>query len=124
MWNKARSNTGKPVDILLVPTMPHTALPHRLSSRWVGYTKLFNFLDYTTLSFPAGKVSKFLDPVSVADTGYSPRNSLDAYNWDHYDLPTMDGHDIGLQIVGRQFDEEKVLGAAQQIQHLLRERND
>ena len=120
MWNKARSDTGKPVDILLVPTMPHTALPHQLSSRWVGYTKLFNLLDYTALSFPAGKVSKELDPGSVVDLDYTPRNPLDAYNWDHYDLATMDGHDVGLQIVGRRFDEEKVLGVAQQIQKLLK----
>ena len=123
MWKSARSKSGKPVDILLVPTMPHTAVPHR-SCRWVGYTKLFNFLDYTALSFPAGQVSKDLDAASVSNLGYSPRNPLDAHNWDNYDLASMNGHDIGLQIVGRRFDEERILGAAQQIQSLLKGRHE
>lgn len=116
MWNKARSPLGRPVDVLLVPTMPHTAAPHR-TCRWVGYTKLFNFLDYTALSFPAGKASKALD--GALPTDYKPRNPLDAWNWEHYDIDTMDGHSVGLQIVGRRLEEEKVLGVAQQIEKLL-----
>ncbi|KAL1963160.1 hypothetical protein VTN77DRAFT_8593 [Rasamsonia byssochlamydoides] len=28
-WNAARSTSGKPVDVLLTPTMPHTSVPHR-----------------------------------------------------------------------------------------------
>ncbi|KAH7000845.1 amidase [Macrophomina phaseolina] len=118
LWNSIRSPSGRPVDILLVPTMPHTAVPHR-SCRWVGYTKLFNILDYTSLSFPAGKVSKQLDEGGVLKS-YDPRNSLDAWNWELYDLEKMDGHDIGLQIVGRRFEEEKVLGAATQIERILK----
>jgi amidase len=116
MWNNMKSADGRPVDVLLVPTMPHTALPHR-GCRWVGYTKLFNFLDYTALSFPAGKASKDLDP-QVAP-GYVPRNAHDAWNWERYDPEAMDGHFVGLQIVGRRFEEEKVLGAAKQVESLL-----
>lgn len=59
MWDSIGSPSGRPVDILLVPTMPHTAVPHG-SCRWTGYTKLFNFLDYTALTFPAGKACKDL----------------------------------------------------------------
>lgn len=50
---------------------------------------------------------------------YVPRNSNDAWNWERYDPETMDGHHVGLQIVGRRFEEEKVLGAAQQVEQLL-----
>ncbi|GAB7330597.1 hypothetical protein MBLNU13_g02179t1 [Cladosporium sp. NU13] len=116
MWNSMRSASGRPVDVLLVPTMPHTALPHR-GCRWVGYTKLFNFLDYTALSFPAGEVCKELDGDLPSD--YKPRNSHDAWNWERYDRGEMDGHSIGLQIVGRKFEEEKVLGVAEQFESLL-----
>ena len=104
------------MDVLLVPTMPHTALPHR-GCRWVGYTKLFNVLDYTALSFPAGKASKELD--GDLPLGYVPRNAHDAWNWERYDPEKMDGHSVGLQIVGRRFDEEKVLGVAKQFESLL-----
>lgn len=116
MWNSKKSPSGRAVDILLVPTMPHTAAPHR-SCRWVGYTKLFNFLDYTALSFPAGKASKALDGELPA--GYEPRGPIDEWNWSQYDIEKMDGHSVGLQIVGRRLEEEKVLGAAQQVQQLL-----
>ncbi|EXJ83636.1 hypothetical protein A1O1_07260 [Capronia coronata CBS 617.96] len=116
MWNNARAPSERPVDILLVPTMPHTAVPHR-SCRWVGYTKLFNFLDYPALSFPAGKVTKGLDPDVLPEV--EPRNPLDAWNWQTYDLDLMDGLDIGLQIVGRRLEEEKVLGAALQVRRLM-----
>ncbi|KAJ5596376.1 amidase signature domain-containing protein [Penicillium hetheringtonii] len=109
MWTSIRSPSGKPVDVLLVPTMPHTAVPHK-SCRWTGYTKLFNLLDYTALTFPAGKASKDLD------NPFFPGN---AWNWALYDPSLMEGHHVGLQIVGRRFEEEKVLGAAQQIQQLL-----
>lgn len=119
MWSNTRSQSGQPVDLLLTPTMPHTAVPHR-SCRWVGYTKLFNFLDYTALSFPAGKASKHLDKRSDTETDYHPLNSHDFWNWDLYDVATMDGHSVGLQIAGRRFEEEKVLGASHQIQRLLK----
>lgn len=112
-----RSVTGRPVDVLLVPTMPHTALPHR-GCRWVGYTKLFNLLDYTALSFPAGRASKQLDGKPLQR--YEPRNAHDAWNWERYDCESMDDHHVGLQIVGRRFEEEKVLGVAQQIDCLLK----
>lgn len=118
-WNSMRSASGRPVDVLLIPTMPHTAVPHRCC-RWVGYTKVFNFLDYTALSFPAGKVDKDID--IAQDESYVPRNDLDAWNQKQYDLESMHGHHIGLQLVGRKFEEEKVLGAAQQVEQLLRER--
>ena len=116
MWDSRLSPTGRAVDVLIVPTAPHTAMPHR-NSRWVGYTKIFNILDYTALNFPAGKASKDLD--SKGEPDYSPRNPHDAWTWGRYNAETMDGHHVGLQLVGRRFEEEKVLGAATQIEQVL-----
>jgi amidase len=115
-WDSVRSASGRPVDVLLVPTMPHTAVPHRCC-RWVGYTKVFNFLDYPALSFPAGRVDRAID--GELDEAYVPRNDHDAWNQKQYDLETMHDHHIGLQLVGRKFEEEKVLGAARQVEHLI-----
>jgi amidase len=116
MWNAARSSSGRPVDVLLVPTMPHTAIPHR-TLRYPGYTKLFNMLDYTALSFPAGRASQTIDCAYSGE--YQPRNAADAWNWGLYDIDNMDGYSVGLQIVGRRMEEEKVLGVAHQVQQLL-----
>ena len=67
-------------------------------------------------SFPAGKVDKIIDIELEVD--YITYN--DAIDWcqDLYGLETMHGHHIGIQIVGHKFEEEKVLGAAQQIERL------
>ncbi|CZR48678.1 uncharacterized protein FPRO_03998 [Fusarium proliferatum ET1] len=116
MWNNKRSPTGRSVDVLLVPTMPHTAVPHG-SCRWTGYTKIFNLLDYTALTFPAGKTSKGGNDESFWE--HVPRNKIDAWNQQLYDPVAMEGRHVGLQIVGRRFEEEKVLGAAEQIHSLL-----
>ncbi|QKD51970.2 amidase signature domain-containing protein [Fusarium oxysporum Fo47] len=116
MWDSKRSTSGRSVDVLLVPTMPHTAVPHG-SCRWTGYTKIFNFLDYTALVFPAGNASKDGDDRYFWD--HIPRNETDAWNQQLYDPMAMDGRCVGLQIIGRRFEEEKVLGAAQQIHKLL-----
>jgi len=99
-----------------MPVMPHVAVPHR-TTRWVGYTKIWNVLDYTAMSFPAGVVSASKDPVEVS---YEPRSDLDSFNWSLYDLSTMDGFSVGLQVVGRRFEEEKVLGAARVIEEVAK----
>lgn len=115
-WNLAKGpESGRTVDVVLMPTMPHPAVPHR-TCKWVGYTKVWNFLDYPALSFPAGEVDTTRDAI----TGHEPRNDYDAWNWKLYDPKTMDGHPIGLQIVGRRFEEEKVLGVAAVVEKLIK----
>jgi len=89
-----------------------------LHNRWVGYSKVWNILDYTALAFPVSTVSKVLD--SLPDVPYQPRNKQDAWNWSVYDPESMDGHPVGLQIVGRKLEEEKVLGIASVFEKLLR----
>ncbi|KAL4926506.1 amidase signature domain-containing protein [Aspergillus undulatus] len=115
-WNAARSPSGKPVDVLLSPTMPHVAVPHR-SVRWVGYTKIWNFLDYPAVTFPVDEVRVEKD---ILESGYEPRHEVDKWNWDLYDAQAMDGHPVNLQVVGRKLDEEIVLGSAKVIEQVWR----
>ncbi|PGH14409.1 hypothetical protein AJ79_03052 [Helicocarpus griseus UAMH5409] len=115
-WNAAVGpETGRVVDVLLAPTMPHVAVPHRCC-RWVGYTKVWNFLDYTALTLPAGEVC---EEDRIDGVPHKPRNELDEWNWGLYDLETMKGHPVNLQIVGRKLEEEKVLGAAVVIENII-----
>lgn len=116
-WNASVAPSGRQVDVLLTPTMPHTALPHK-GCRWVGYTKVWNFLDYPAVVFPAGKADRAKDAAPKAD--YVPRNEADAWNWARYDAERMDGHPVGLQIIARRFEEERVLGVAQVCEDLLK----
>ncbi|KAL6229697.1 hypothetical protein BDW75DRAFT_235002 [Aspergillus navahoensis] len=111
-WNATRSPSGKPVDVLLSPTMPHVAVPHR-SVRWVGYTKIWNLLDYPAITFPVDEVRAGKD---VLPSDYRPRNELDAWNWSLYDAKAMDGHPVNVQVIGKRLEEESVLGAATVIE--------
>lgn len=121
LWNTTRSKkTGNQIDILITPVMPHSAVPHR-KCRWVGYTKVFNFVDYPAVVLPAGHVSKELDDNIVNDMGFhQPRNILDDWNWKMFDLSRMNGMPIGVQIVTRRLQEETVLGAAKAIDDIIR----
>ncbi|KAJ5232287.1 amidase signature domain-containing protein [Penicillium chermesinum] len=115
-WNKTRGSTsGRKVDILLAPVAPHPAVPHN-SVRWVGYTKVWNFLDYPALAFPVTTVSKDID---IPDPLYKPRNPTDEWNWNLYDPEKMHGHPVGLQIISQRLQEEKVLAAAKVFETLL-----
>ncbi|PYH98901.1 amino acid/polyamine transporter [Aspergillus ellipticus CBS 707.79] len=115
-WNAARSPSGRPIDVLLAPTTPHSALPHR-GVRWVGYTKIWNFLDYSAVTFPVDEVRADVDKLPQA---YQPRNELDAWNWKLYDADTMNGHPVTVQVIGKKLEEEKVLGAATVIEKIWR----
>lgn len=121
LWNSTKSpESGRPTDILLAPVMPHSAMPHR-KCKWVGYTKVFNFIDYPSVVIPAGKVSKDLDADAAKDMGsYQPRNPLDEWNWNTFDLETMHDMPIGVQIITRRLQEEKALGAAKAIDETLK----
>lgn len=113
-WTAARSASGRPVDVLLSPTMPHTTVPHR-HIRWVGYTKIWNLLDYPALTFPVDRVRADRD---YLEQPYVPRNALDEWNWKLYDVERVEGYPVNLQIVGRRLEEEKVLGAATVVERI------
>ncbi|KAI0148340.1 amidase [Hypoxylon sp. NC0597] len=120
-WNETKSpKTGKQVDAVLMPPMPHTAVPHR-SSRWVGYTKVWNVLDYSALVIPAGKVAS-VD--SNEPWNYVPRNALDEWNaalWTENKEKMIElGLPVGVQVVGRKLEEEKVLAIGAVVDELLR----
>ncbi|KAJ4260000.1 hypothetical protein NW757_001951 [Fusarium falciforme] len=122
-WNSILSpRTGKPVDVLLMPPMPHPAVPHR-ATRWVGYTKVWNFVDYTALVIPAGKV-KAEDCEATWD--HASRNEMDEWNVKIWEENKRDMAEkelpIGVQLVGRNLDEEKVLAIGKVLDDMLQSR--
>ncbi|KAG9596534.1 acetamidase, partial [Aureobasidium melanogenum] len=121
-WKNVKSpTTDRKVDILITPTMPHVSVPHR-SCKWVGYTKIWNFLDSTALVLPAGQVDKSIDKLLGDEEvcAYVPRNDMDRWNWALYDPVKMHGMPVSVQIVGQRLEEEKVLGAAHVIERILK----
>lgn len=77
-------------------------------------------LDWSVVVLPAGKVEQ--EDVEGEDETYEGRSELDSWNWGLWtkDKRNMVGLPVGIQIVGRRLEEEKVLAAAEVIEDILR----
>lgn len=71
-WNDAG------IDALLCPAGPGVA-PLLETSKWWGYTSVFNLLDYPSIVFPVTAVDPLVD---VRQEGYQPMNERDKYNFE------------------------------------------
>ncbi|KAF6787897.1 amidase [Colletotrichum sojae] len=120
-WKAVRSpTTGRAADVVIMPPMPHSAVPHG-GCRWVGYTKVWNFLDYPALVIPGGKVCE-------ADVGAAwdaeVRGVEDEWNkklWeDNREEMASLGLPVGVQIIGRKLEDEAALAAGKVIDQVLR----
>lgn len=115
------------IDCLLCPTTTYAAVENGKFTKWVGYTGVFNVVDYSALSFPCGtKVDEKLD----ADYGDEP--ILSGYDKDvraqcksvfasTRSTPTdsvldnasaIHGMPVSLQLVAQRLEEEKLLEMA------------
>jgi amidase len=116
------------VDVLLCPVGPGCAPPLDCARYW-GYTAQWNLLDYPALVFPTGLQC---GPEDLREEGYQPRNKDDKYNyelckcadflevWEYADYITDDPSrytdaPISLQLVGRRYEEEKLIEALEMI---------
>ncbi|KAH0559589.1 hypothetical protein GP486_003892 [Trichoglossum hirsutum] len=99
------------VDAILCPVGPGVA-PLRNTARYWGYTSQWNLLDYPAVVFPVSKVDAVVD---VAEKEYSPMNDIDRDNWMLYDPKRFAGLPISLQLVGRRFEDEKVIAVLEYI---------
>lgn len=102
---KATTSTGRPIDALIMPTTPFASVKGG-EFRYVGYTLPFNAMDYAAGTFPVTRADKEVD---VVDTEYTPRNETDAYVHAGYDPEYTHGGPVGLQVVCKRLEEEKVV---------------
>ncbi|KAL8885963.1 MAG: hypothetical protein Q9215_006264 [Flavoplaca cf. flavocitrina] len=86
-----------------------------------AYTESINLLDYSAAVIPVTRADKSVDTI---DHDYQPLNEVDRKNWEAYDLETYDGAPVGLQIVARKWEEEKVWAIAKIIDTALKNRSE
>jgi amidase len=120
-WNSIRSpRTGSQVDVILMPAMPHSAVPHR-GCRWVGYTKVWNVLDYSALVIPGGSVVQ--EDVNTP-WDYEARGPLDEWTkrlWEERRSEMASSKlPVGVQLVCQKLEEEKLLAVGKIVDDLLR----
>ncbi|KAH8102635.1 general amidase [Cristinia sonorae] len=106
-WNATDgvSGTGRPVDAIIAPAMPYTALPHGMTGP-ATYTLVMSTLDCPSLTIPVTKVDPALD---IQPPPHEFRGSDDEDLYNIYDAERFAGMPVGLQLVGQRHEEEAVL---------------
>jgi Asp-tRNA(Asn)/Glu-tRNA(Gln) amidotransferase A subunit family amidase len=120
-WDQSGPRGGNSVDILLTvpnatPAVPHGGMHDAVSS--CGYTFLFNLIDYTAGIIPVTHVDAKQDALSKS-FDINKLNGVAKGAYRHYDAKKMEGLPVGVQVVGRRLEEEKVLAIMQRIEDAL-----
>ncbi|KAH0275810.1 acetamidase, partial [Aureobasidium melanogenum] len=94
------------LDGILCPTTPFATVEHG-KFKHVGYTGVFNILDYSAVSFPSGiEADKQLDK---AESGTEPLSQIDAQIQAEYNAEAVHGMPVSLQLVANRLEEEKAV---------------
>ncbi|KAK6203331.1 Acetamidase [Scheffersomyces amazonensis] len=110
------TKNGKPIDAIIMPTTPFAGNPNGKYHDSVAYTSPFNLLDYSVGIFPVTRANKDLDPVDDSSSNYTP---TDTKIWRDYNPEESHGGAVALQIIGRKFQEEKVIEMLKVITKLI-----
>ncbi|TFK91909.1 amidase signature enzyme [Polyporus arcularius HHB13444] len=98
-----------------LPATPHGGM--KTGFKACGYTFLWNILDYTAGVLPVTHVDKALDGLHK----FTPRNTIERDMYKMYDATKMHGLPVGVQVVGKRLEEEKVLEGMKLIESLLKD---
>ncbi|EQL03721.1 acetamidase [Ophiocordyceps sinensis CO18] len=109
-WNAAA------IDAILCPTMAFNTVRNG-AFRHVGYTGVFNVLDYSCLSFVTGVAAD--KNIDTPDAAHQPLGPECKAIHQEYDADLVHGLPVSLQLVGRRLEEEKVLAMGQRVLQAL-----
>lgn len=106
----------KPIDALLWVPAPHTAVPFDKYT-YLGFTGLFNVIDWPAMVLPLGM---FVDRNIDKKTNITPFNSFDAEIQDLYDPESFHGLPLSVQVIGRRFEDEKLLALSHVVHDIIK----
>ncbi|KAI9925774.1 hypothetical protein ASPWEDRAFT_582858 [Aspergillus wentii DTO 134E9] len=127
-WHEWWDAEAQQYDFILCPANATPALPHKAMHDAVsscGYTFLWNLLDYSAGVLPVSHVDAVKDALVapyktvLKQLGYN--HALARGAWMHYDASKMAGLPTAVQVVGRRWQEEKVLGYMSAVEKALDE---
>ncbi|CAG8386346.1 unnamed protein product [Penicillium salamii] len=101
---KTRTNTGREMDALLTPCTVWPAC-QKYGFIYDNYTSLWNVLDYCASTIPVTSVSQAQD----VKYDYEGRNATETKIWNDYSPAAFRGAPVGVQLVGRRWNEEHLL---------------
>ncbi|KAJ7246279.1 general amidase [Mycena haematopus] len=112
-----QTGTGRPVDAIISPVAPHTALRHGWHKN-AQYTMVLNLLDYPSLVIPVSKVDQALDVKQSREEFYTAQ---DREIYQLYDPAMYENAPISIQVIGRTMEEEAVLAMSAIVDEALKE---
>ncbi|KAH6639193.1 amidase signature domain-containing protein [Boeremia exigua] len=120
-WWDTQGKGEKAMDVMLAPPNATPAVPHggmhdAVSS--CGYTFLFNLLDYSAGVIPVTHVDPAKDALP-ATFNFKKLNGIAQGAYKHYDAVKMAGLPVGIQVIGRRLQEEKVLAIMERCEDAL-----
>ncbi|KAL2870054.1 amidase signature domain-containing protein [Aspergillus lucknowensis] len=112
------------IDALLLPVTPWVGYKPKtwvVSKQWLGYTALFNLLNYAAVTVPVVTADPELDkPENDAEwKRHVPRNDSDRFNYEQYDIDLVKGMPVTVQVVGGRFGEEKAVSVAKALDEVF-----
>ncbi|KAF9543227.1 amidase signature enzyme [Agrocybe pediades] len=124
----ARKWREEGLDFVLTVPLSMPALRNGTSERTTlmsaGYAFLFSLLDYPAGILPITHVSASLDalpPNFFTSEAFKSMPSIARQAYGVYDPEAMEGLPVGVQVVGRRLEEEKVLEGMRVVEGALRE---
>lgn len=130
-WHQWWDAEPQQFDFILCPVNATPALPHKAMYDAVsscGYTFLWNLLDYSAGVLPVGHVDPvrdiLVDPHRTALKRLGSDNAIARGAWRHYDSAKMAGLPTAVQVVGRRWHEEQVLGYMAAVEKALEQHRD
>jgi amidase len=107
------------VDAVVCPVGPSVAPRHGTARYW-GYTSVWNLLDYPGVVFPVGRVDGEVAGGKKNKKDRGVLSGKDEENRELWDSDEFHDAPVGLQLVGRRFEDEKVLGILEYIKSKVR----
>ncbi|GFZ50431.1 Putative amidase C550.07 [Saitozyma sp. JCM 24511] len=105
------------IDVILCPPGPGPA-PELGTSKYWGYTSIFNLVDYPSAVFPTGRAVSLDDAIDSRD---SFLGKDDREIWEAYDPAKFLNAPLSLQIACQRWEDEKVLAALGLISTVVRQ---
>ncbi|KAA8645354.1 hypothetical protein EYZ11_009928 [Aspergillus tanneri] len=130
-WHAWWDEESQNYDFILCPVNATPALPHKAMHDAVsscGYTFLWNLLDYSAGVLPVSHVDAKKDalyaPYKKVLKQLGTDHAIARGAWMHYDAVKMAGLPTAIQVVGRRWQEEKVLGYMAAVENALEQYYD
>lgn len=123
-WNRSLNENG--IDFILTLPYPTPAIPRGTTGKATLISAsgcfIYNFLDYAAGCMPVTFVDKTIDSLPSdfnSSQEYLHLNDISRDLHSLYDADAMHGLPIGVQVVGRRLEEEKVLAGMRVVQEAL-----